>query len=72
MKVGDLIRFRLNYGAKMNGQWSPPALVINRLPPPDEDLWIARVWNRNAIVEEKNYEIELLSAAKCQENVNND
>jgi len=45
----------------MNGQWSPPALVINRLPRPDEDLWIAWVWNRKHIVEEANYEVRVIS-----------
>jgi len=54
--------------------WTNPALVIGRYPPPDEELWIVYVDGVKSVVEEKNYEIKLLSSDKCHEhdNINND
>jgi len=67
VKVGDLIRYMPNW---VRTDWSRPALVIERYPPPDEELWIVYRDGRREVIEEKNYEIKLLSSDKCQENVN--
>ena len=69
MKVGDLIRFMPNW---VRTDWTNPAVVIERYPPPDEELWVVYRDGRKEVIEEKNYEIKLLSSVKCQENVNND
>ena len=37
MKVGDLIRFMPNW---VRTDWTSPAVVIERYPPPDEELWV--------------------------------
>ena len=67
MKIGDLIQFAPNW---VRVVWSNPAVVIERYPPPDEELWVVYRNGRREVIEEKNYEIKLLSPVKCQENVN--
>jgi hypothetical protein len=43
--------------------WTKPAVVIGRFPPPDEELWIVWVDGRDAVIEEKNYLIDILTSS---------
>ena len=62
MKIGDLIKFMPNWVPGEGGpEWSNPALVIERFPPPDEELWVVYVDGRKAVFEEKNYFINILT-----------
>ncbi len=64
MKIGDLIRFMPNWVPGEGGpDWTKPAVVIGRFPPPDEELWIVWVDGRDAVIEEKNYLIDILTSS---------
>ena len=58
MKIGDLVKFRPNWGS---AAWVYPAIVIERFPPPDEDLWVVYALGRKCVVELNNYIIKPLT-----------
>ena len=58
MKIGDLVKFRPNWGS---ADWVAPAIVIERFPPPDEDLWVVYADGRKCVVELNNYIIKPLT-----------
>jgi hypothetical protein len=59
MKIGDLVKFRPNWGSAM---WVQPAIVIERFPPPDEELWVVYAHGRKCVVELRNYIIKPLTS----------
>ena len=62
MRVGDLVRFRMSYGMEVD--YSPPALVIERFPIPDEALWVALCNGIRCVIDETNYEIQTISESQ--------
>ena len=62
MKIGDLVKFRPNWGSASDPlHWVAPAIVIERFPPPDEDLWVVYALGRKCVVELNNYIIKPLT-----------
>jgi hypothetical protein len=62
VKIGDLVRFRMAYG--MQEDYSPPALIIDRFPVPDEALWIALCHGMRCVIDEENYEVQTISECR--------
>jgi len=61
MKVGDLIRYKLNF----QPDWSRPCLVITEYAAPNYGLWIILIDGiERGVIDTKNYDIEVISGTE--------
>ena len=70
MKVGDLIRYKANFQPEPYALWVGPCLVMRKYAPPDDGLWdilipgrCSRAGTVQGVINENNYEIEVVSGA---------